>query len=994
MTKFRKSLLIFGIIALIIGVALGTFIVLSLTDSLKAEQISLEFTVDDAIKEYDGEPLTATSYSISEGYLIEGHMPVVSFTGGQTDVGNSFSGLDVKIVNEKGYDVSKEYKIKVNSGILSVFPCSVQVTLTKQEVYYDGNKIDIGDGYAVTGGMLAKGHRVSAQINDSWFASVGKIVAGNTLTADDVDLLIFDGNGRNVTGNYAIMLRGRVGILKRPLVLSPVSAEKIYDGKPLECSQYKIDSGSLASGDYIDAKFETESGLPAVLINVSTPLEIKVRAIIYDINGDDVTENYEWRSTSGYLTVNKAPLTITAKSGSWLYDGEVHSLADDDRPENVIGLVSGEQLTVNYSGSVTDVSVVENIIEGYTILDELNGTHKENNYDVRFINGKLEVSKAPLTVKLKALEKEYDGEPFDFELSEIYTISSTIENLELQFDDKEYLKKLFNGVTEIGNSTYTFSDFKILNGGADVTDKFNIDVVTGNMKIMRREVALQVGELKKQYDGNFVFSAGEQLSFDKPLAKGHRFESITCEPVLPSEDGSPQSASIRSFTLVDAQGNNAMGYYNVTNLPESVNVIITARDLEVSTGDFEKVYDTLPLSGGAPVYGMLASGDRLEYKPLEVTDYCEPLENVPEITIYNGNNEDVTAYYNFIKNYGKLTIRKKQIDVYFSADCEVEYKEQGINGTDLFDKIRCDELDPNLFHIVNDTYYGVGPKEVNFEFVNANDNYEIVSSNNQFTIVRTRTANFNDNTEYKIYDRNPLKEEDLALANMRLTLNDTDGYVFASSNLTDTEYIDAGEYDAEIVYKKGEGYERIIVKGKYKIKPYIVTVSAKNDISFVYNGKNNLPDVNQLKVNESLGGEKYSVKSFVSANNDIIDAKKHTLKFKSVELVVDGTGEAVKEKNVQVDLQKSEIEVEVTGRELTITLSPLNGTPSGPVNPWGLINIFNLADGDTPDFENVFISVQGNMTVLTTDEIIIKRNGKDVTKNYIMLPEIEGAITN
>ena len=59
MTKFRKSLLIFGILVLIIGAALTTFIVLSLTGSLKAEPIELEFTVEDASQEYNGQTLRA-----------------------------------------------------------------------------------------------------------------------------------------------------------------------------------------------------------------------------------------------------------------------------------------------------------------------------------------------------------------------------------------------------------------------------------------------------------------------------------------------------------------------------------------------------------------------------------------------------------------------------------------------------------------------------------------------------------------------------------------------------------------------------------------------------------------------------------------------------------------------------------------------------------------------------------------------------------------------
>lgn len=999
MTKFRKSLLIFGILVLIIGVALGTFVVLSLTGSLKAEQIALEFTVDDAQKEYDGKTLKATSYSITDGYLAEGHMPVISFTGEQTDAGNSVSGLDVKIVDEKGFDVTDEYKIKVNGGILSVAPCSVQIKLTAQNIIYDGTAVDIGNGYVITGGGLARGHSVSLSISDEWVNNAGKIIAGKTLNATDIELIITDGGGRNVTGNYIISLAGKVNIVKRPLVISPVSAEKTYDGKPLECKQYKTESGSLASGHYIIPKFEAKDGTSARVVNANAnnPLEITVKAAVYDMNGDDVTDNYDLRSISGYLTVNKANLTISAKSGTWVYDGKEHSLSDDNEPDMAVGLASGEQVTVTYRGKVTDVSKVDNDIDEYTIE---NG--KSENYEVTIKKGTLEVTKAPLTVTLKSIEKEY-GDPFDVKADNIYSVSSTIDNLKLQFSEDNYLNKLFEGITEIGNSTYTISDFKIYDGADEVTDKFNITVAAGNIQIKRRKVNLKTSEtLIKDYDGNFVFKAGNGIAFDKPLVDGHRFESVTCAPISSKDVGQTVGSSILSFTLVDAHGNNALGYYDIESSSGlQVNIKINAKSLEISSEACEKEYDGLPLEGGELSYGLLAAGDRLVSKTVSITNVGEE-KNLPEYTIYNSNNDDVTDFYDINSDKcGLLKITPKPVTVYI--DSEIEYVRGGMSSQTLFKNIRCEELSVNCFGLsIEGVLECGGSYEVTEFYWNDggtvdNKNYKIVEGNKKFTIVKIkRSASINSDIAYKTYDTKPIETLELNLINIdEVPTEEQSNLEFVSSNLVGI--VDAGEYDAVVVYESD--IEILTVTGKYTVKPLNVTITSSEQRA-IYNGLAFKPNVSALTVNSPIGQEVFAVKSCVT--NDVINAGTHSLSIIYADLVFKETGETVKESNVKVDVHNSSFSVIIEKRVLNITLSPINGYPITP-NLTSLINVSNLADGHRlvwTDAEEI-VTFAGSYTefhkefaaiICGEGNVITEQN--NVSANYEILPEIiQGVVT-
>ena len=74
-----------------------------------------------AEKVYDGTPLTCGEYWISEGSLAENHTLSLKMTSSITDIGeipNSMS--DVRIVNTAGKDVTKNYRIAVRFGTLSI----------------------------------------------------------------------------------------------------------------------------------------------------------------------------------------------------------------------------------------------------------------------------------------------------------------------------------------------------------------------------------------------------------------------------------------------------------------------------------------------------------------------------------------------------------------------------------------------------------------------------------------------------------------------------------------------------------------------------------------------------------------------------------------------------------------------------------------------------------------------------------------------------------
>lgn len=125
----------------------------------------------------------------------------------------------------------------------------------------------------------------------------------------------------------------------------------------------------------------------------------------------DVTDNYEIDTfETGTLEITPRPLTVTALSGSWIYDGNAHTLKEETQPYSVEGLAPCDKLIdVQYSGTITDVGEAVNLISNVSL-----SCYSEN-YDIKTVNGTLTVTPFELTVKTASAEKYYDGKPLKAE---------------------------------------------------------------------------------------------------------------------------------------------------------------------------------------------------------------------------------------------------------------------------------------------------------------------------------------------------------------------------------------------------------------------------------------------------------------------------------------------------------------------------------------------------------------------------------------------------
>lgn len=508
MSKFRTSILIIGLLITVVVASLLTVLVLYATGTLITDPIELVYTISDADKVYDATPLTAENYALTSGKLLEGHTAKVEILGSQTEAGESQSDLSVKFYDENGFDVSEEYAVKVVKGTLTVVPAEVTVTLQDKEVEYNGRQVEFDD-YGIEGNLVP-GHKVAGSVEN-----VKLIKAGDTLPEDLVPV-IFDPQGNVVTQNYNVnFIMGNVEVVPRKITIRPLSKTKTYDGTPLVGDEYEIVEGSLVSGQRVEADYYDLDGDDAELTVASQKRILIDGDTLKIFDGDtEVTENYEINSNgTGVLTVTKANLTVTAKSGTWEYDGTEHSFADG-LPLTVSGLVNGEEIDeVIYKGKITDVGTEVNAIASVS----LKGGKNINNYNLVKVDGTLEVTPVRLTVYTKDVIKTYDTKSLISGLTDgdLYETSPALPKDHVLVFDKTtdaFTKDLVK--SNACSGSYILSISAINFNDVDCKDNFIISVVSGQYQINKAVITATLSDsLSETYTGNDIeITAGDAIS--------------------------------------------------------------------------------------------------------------------------------------------------------------------------------------------------------------------------------------------------------------------------------------------------------------------------------------------------------------------------------------------------------------------------------------------------------------------------------------------------
>lgn len=864
MSKFKVSILIIGMLVVVVAASLLTVFALYITGAVVTERTELVFAVSDEEKIYDGTPLNAERYELVSGEMRKGHYAEVEFSGSQTDAGESRSSLSIKICDEKGFDITSEYKIGVNSGLLKVLPKDISVTLNDEEVIYNGTKVSF-ENYTVTEGELVLGHKIAGSQN------VQLITVNDTLPSD-LKPVVFDAVGKDVTKNYNVNFTiGEIRVVPRPVTVKPVDKIKVYDGVEINLSEVEILSGSLADGQYFK-EIEINSGDTRFIDVADSGVTHITKIKIYQRVGSEeieVTENYDldYFSETGVVRIEKRPLTITAKSRSWEYDGTEHDLSNDTEPISCEGLAPGEQLiSIKYSGSIKNAGETENNINirDIRILDKATSQSASlDNYEITIISGTLTVLKREVTIITPTLSKAYDGEPLMGASENEKPIGLNLATgHKIDYDEDSLLS-----ITEHGTIRNQI-ECKIVDDGTntDLSDNYNITYFYGEITVVKRTVRVTTPSYTKVFDGDtlYCYENIEDIDVDN-LVRGH---SIVA-PAVDEVSGITDVTRILNKFKVSVQDNAGVDVSDNYDIVYTYGALeITRLYISVRTGSETREYNNEPLQCGEDKtdFGFIPEGLEpvVDGEYPSITDVSRKENRFSYKLVKDGEDVDKNNY-RFEYTYGYLEITPCNVYVDLE-DYNFDYKgeawippvaEEAIISLSSVDGSPITHLDKNLFVIVtSSTVRNVGNYTYTAKFIDrANDrNHNIYIYGGEITISKC-PIDIILPTEEKYYNgKSQLPASDVIVGNLPNGLEKSDFKIVSESgnivNANDYPYY----YTAQMINsREAENYEITVTGGILKINRCDVTVTLKNFTSERYNGSEHKLSVAEAVENVNCG---------------------------------------------------------------------------------------------------------------------------------------------
>lgn len=218
-------------------------------------------------------------------------------------------------------------------------------------------------------------------------------------TASLNNLTIRNSAGQDVTACYRIPdADGLFTMTPRPITIKAEDAQKVYDGEEWNLAQATIVEGNLAENDVLQISF---ASAPAT----AGRHPLKPRCAVLNEAGQDISFCYQITTESGYLTVNRRPITVQTGSAEKEYDATPLTNAQWSVLEGEV--VPGHTLTGMVTGSQTAAGKTPNTIQ-LTVVDDA-GADATENYAISVNSGTLTVTPITLTFQTGSAQKIYDG---------------------------------------------------------------------------------------------------------------------------------------------------------------------------------------------------------------------------------------------------------------------------------------------------------------------------------------------------------------------------------------------------------------------------------------------------------------------------------------------------------------------------------------------------------------------------------------------------------
>lgn len=353
----------------------------------------------------------------------------------------------------------------------------------------------------------------------------------------------------------------------------------------------------------------------------------------------------------GAIDSNRNTVEFVSATESRVYDGTEFRC---ERAELVKGkLKNGHTAIFSYTAAMRDVGSVDNAF-GVQIVDE-QGSDVSGAYDIKLTTGKLTVEKRNFEISSDNASKIYDGTILT--KKEYKVLNGTLP-------DGHSINVTFTGKQVAAGKSVNAYSVRILDArNRNVTANFDLVCATGELEVIRRQVAFSSKNLDGEMSGEPVKSSASDVTMSGTLAEGHTYEVGDFAEL--DRAGSMQNSFIAK--IFNAQGEDVSANYDIKY--NFGTLTMAKRQIIFMSKSKSAVYSGKPLTLDRNTdcsidSGSLASPDHvITYTAGASASIVDAGETTATFTakITDRNGEDVSGDYDIKYSYGKLTVAKRRI---------------------------------------------------------------------------------------------------------------------------------------------------------------------------------------------------------------------------------------------------------------------------------------------------------------------------------------------
>lgn len=545
------------------------------------------------------------------------------------------AGVYVNSVSiNKNFDTSN-YNITYQFGYITINKAEGTFITDSYNKVYDGETLttrELGNVTFVGDPIIQNSFDISFDLYKKPVSDAGTYTNSLNLKLNDSNL-----NSNNFLINYNY---GTVVIDKKDVKLSTNYYTKIYDGEPIDnlgyepVLTYSFDDSNLDQYKDSFVKNAEYEIIKNQYVNVGTYTNF----VELEYNENININNYNIINNFGFMVINKKAITITTNDINKTYDGL--GVADSDIEVNVNDDVFSEKVNITEDSlGLKNAGTYQN-----TVTVEFINEEDSSNYDVSYRVGTITINKKTVDIKTPSYTKTYDGATIDLANLEYEISDSDLENaLNINYNNKD--------VTKVGTyqNSVTWSK-KITSKNLDLNN-YNIVTNFGDIVINKKDVTITSIDYIKTYDGSSYQNNDLEI-----YTTDSDFESLnyTYTGLAAINAG----IYVNKFKLSDNQIDESN--YNITY--KFGTITINKKDLELTSRDDQKIYDTEPYNN-LNVTSSLDLG--LDYE-LQNDSLIKAGTYAIKFKVKDENSDELKNY-NIVYNYGTLIINKKDVTISTSS---------------------------------------------------------------------------------------------------------------------------------------------------------------------------------------------------------------------------------------------------------------------------------------------------------------------------------------